>query len=172
MPCSSGKTLCIAGWLTRKTATTNVSSASYQNAGSRLKMRLFPVYVTGRQACRLDSPGNRAMDPFIEESRCVEICAQESSNLNLKWFFKCNCILKHQVYESYNLCILYCVRGTFCSNSRLWNIMLPWNRVVTSSISLFQTSCEHMLVALTVCTWSALGLYVALIVAIVLLLLQ
>jgi hypothetical protein len=32
-----------------------------------------------------------------------------------------------------------------------WNIMLPWNRVLTSSISIFQTSREHVLVVLTVC---------------------
>jgi hypothetical protein len=36
----------------------------------------------------------------------------------------------------------------------LWNIMLPWNRVLTSSMSIFQTSCEHVLV-LTVCAWRA-----------------
>jgi hypothetical protein len=28
--------------------------------------------------------------------------------------------------------------------------MLPWNRVLTSSMSIFQTSCEHVLVVLTV----------------------
>jgi hypothetical protein len=37
----------------------------------------------------------------------------------------------------------------------LWNIMLPWNRVVTSSLSIFQTSREHVLVALTVSTFCA-----------------
>jgi hypothetical protein len=58
---------------------------------------IFPVFVTGRQACRLDPPGSRAMDMFIAASqmRCVEIRAQESSNKSLKWQFKCNCILKH-----------------------------------------------------------------------------
>jgi hypothetical protein len=53
---------------------------------------IFPVLVTGRQACRLDSPGSRAMDPFKDASpmRCVGTCAQASSNLNLEWL-KCNC---------------------------------------------------------------------------------
>jgi hypothetical protein len=37
-----------------------------------------------------------------------------------------------------------------------WNIMMPWNLVLTSSMSIFQTSCEHVLVALTVCAWRAL----------------
>jgi hypothetical protein len=37
----------------------------------------------------------------------------------------------------------------------LWDIMLPWNRVLTSSMSIFQTSCEHVHVALTVCAWRA-----------------
>jgi hypothetical protein len=37
----------------------------------------------------------------------------------------------------------------------LWNIMLPWNRVLTSSMSIFQTSCEHVFVVLTVCAWRA-----------------
>jgi hypothetical protein len=36
-----------------------------------------------------------------------------------------------------------------------WNIMLPWNRVQTSSMSIFQTSREHVLVALTVGTFFA-----------------
>jgi hypothetical protein len=42
----------------------------------------FPVFVTGRQACRLDSPGSRAMDPCNDASpmRWVGTCAQESSN--------------------------------------------------------------------------------------------
>jgi hypothetical protein len=32
--------------------------------------------------------------------------------------------------------------------------MLPWNRVVTSSMSMCQTSCQDVLLALTVCpTW-------------------
>jgi hypothetical protein len=63
---------------------------SFENA-------IFPVFVTGRQACRLDSPGSGAMDPFMEASlmRCVEICAQESSNLNMTRLFKCNYILTH-----------------------------------------------------------------------------
>jgi hypothetical protein len=97
MPCSSGKTLCTAGWPTRKTATTNVSSVSDQNAGSRFENAIFPVFVTGRQACRLDSPGSRAMDPFKDASpmRCAGTCAQESRNVNLKWLFQCNCIFKH-----------------------------------------------------------------------------
>jgi hypothetical protein len=47
MPWSSGKTLCIAGWPTRKTATTNASSVSDQNAGSRLKMRYFQCSQLG-----------------------------------------------------------------------------------------------------------------------------
>jgi hypothetical protein len=49
----------------------------------------FPVFVTGRRACRLASPGSRAMDPFKDASpmRCVGTCAQELSNLNLKWLF-------------------------------------------------------------------------------------
>jgi hypothetical protein len=38
---------------------------------------------------------------------------------------------------------------------RMWNIMLPWNRVLTSSTSIFQTSREHVLVVLTVCVWRA-----------------
>jgi hypothetical protein len=65
---------------------------SFENA-------MFPVFVTGRQACRLESPGSRAIDPFKEASpmRCVGTCAQESSNLNLNWLFKCNCNLKHKV---------------------------------------------------------------------------
>jgi hypothetical protein len=50
--------------------------------------------------------------------------------------------------------------------------MLAWNRVLTSSMSIFQTSCEHVLVALAVCAWRAVWSYLALIVAIVLLLLQ
>jgi hypothetical protein len=33
--------------------------------------------------------------------------------------------------------------------------MLPWNRVLTSSTSIFQTSLEHVLVALTVSTFCA-----------------
>jgi hypothetical protein len=33
--------------------------------------------------------------------------------------------------------------------------MLPWNRVLTSSISIFQTTREHVLVALTVSTFCA-----------------
>jgi hypothetical protein len=33
--------------------------------------------------------------------------------------------------------------------------MLPWNRVLTSSTSIFQTSCERVLVALTVCACRA-----------------
>jgi hypothetical protein len=37
----------------------------------------------------------------------------------------------------------------------LWYITLPWNRVLTSSISTFQTSCEHVPVALTVSTFCA-----------------
>jgi hypothetical protein len=63
---------------------------SFENA-------IFPVFVTGRQACRLDSPGSRAMDQFKDASpmRCVGTCAQESSNFNLKWLSTCNCILKH-----------------------------------------------------------------------------
>jgi hypothetical protein len=43
---------------------------------------------------------------------------------------------------------------------QLWNIMPPWNRVLTSSMSIFQTSREHVLVALTVstfCTGHVLG---------------
>jgi hypothetical protein len=36
----------------------------------------------------------------------------------------------------------------------VWNIALPWNRVLTSSMSIFQTSCEHMLVVHTVCAWA------------------
>jgi hypothetical protein len=39
--------------------------------------------------------------------------------------------------------------------TRLWNIMLPWNRVLTSPMPIFQTSCEHVLVVLTVCAWRA-----------------
>jgi hypothetical protein len=35
--------------------------------------------------------------------------------------------------------------------------MLPWNRVLTSSMSIFQTSCEHVLVVLTVCAWGAVS---------------
>jgi hypothetical protein len=35
--------------------------------------------------------------------------------------------------------------------------MLPWNRVLTSSMSIFQTSCEHVLVVLTVCAWRAVS---------------
>jgi hypothetical protein len=31
----------------------------------------------------------------------------------------------------------------------------PWNRVLFSSMSIFQTSCEHVLVVLTVCAWRA-----------------
>jgi hypothetical protein len=53
----------------------------------------------------------------------------------------------------------------------LWNIILPWNRVLTSSMSIFQTSREHVLVALTVAHFAP-AMYLALIVAIVLLLLQ
>jgi hypothetical protein len=41
-----------------------------------------------------------------------------------------------------------------CSRT-LWNIMLPMNRVQTSSMSIFQTSPEHVLVALTVSTFWA-----------------
>jgi hypothetical protein len=53
------------------------------------------------------------------------------------------------------------------------NIVLPWNGVPTSSRSIFQTSCEHVLVSLTVCTGRALSdRMFALIVAIVLLILQ
>jgi hypothetical protein len=33
--------------------------------------------------------------------------------------------------------------------------MLPWNRVLTSSMSIFQTSREHVRVALTVSTFCA-----------------
>jgi hypothetical protein len=43
MPWSSGKTLCIARWPTMKTATTNASSVSDQNAGSRLKCDISSV---------------------------------------------------------------------------------------------------------------------------------
>jgi hypothetical protein len=39
----------------------------------------------------------------------------------------------------------------------MWNIMLPRNRVLTSSMSIFQTSCEHVLVVLTVCAWRAVS---------------
>jgi hypothetical protein len=35
------------------------------------------------------------------------------------------------------------------NSTSLWNIMPPWNRVRTISMSIFQTSCEHVLVALT-----------------------
>jgi hypothetical protein len=38
---------------------------------------------------------------------------------------------------------------------QLWNITLPWIRVLTSSMSTFQTSCEHVPVALTVSTFCA-----------------
>jgi hypothetical protein len=37
----------------------------------------------------------------------------------------------------------------------MWNIMLRWNRGLTSSIWIFQTSSEHVLVALSVITWRA-----------------
>jgi hypothetical protein len=62
---------------------------SFENA-------IFPVLVTGRQTFRMDSSGSRAMESFKDASlmRCVGTCAQESSNLNLKWLFNCNCILK------------------------------------------------------------------------------
>jgi hypothetical protein len=45
-------------------------------------------------------------------------------------------------------------------SSQLWNIILPWNRVLTSSMSIFQTSREHVIVALTVstfCAWHVLS---------------
>jgi hypothetical protein len=50
--------------------------------------------------------------------------------------------------------------------------MLPRNRVLTSSVLMFQTSREHVLVARTVCAWRALCMYLARIVAIFFLLLQ
>jgi hypothetical protein len=76
--------------------------------GESFENAIFPVFVTGRQACRLDSPGSRAMAPFKDASpmRCVGTCAQESSNLKLKWLFRSNCILNQEVYERHNLCIL------------------------------------------------------------------
>jgi hypothetical protein len=37
----------------------------------------------------------------------------------------------------------------------LWDNMLPWHRVLTSSKSIFQMACEHVLVALTVCAGRA-----------------
>jgi hypothetical protein len=37
------------------------------------------------------------------------------------------------------------------SCSSLWNIKLPWNRGLTSSMSIFQTSGEHVLVVPAVC---------------------
>jgi hypothetical protein len=74
--------------------------------------------------------------------------------------------------QAYHGTVLYCTvpRATQSVSSRrvtrlpatahrvapcLWNIMLPWNRVLTSSMSIFQTSCEHALVVLTVCAWRA-----------------
>jgi hypothetical protein len=36
-----------------------------------------------------------------------------------------------------------------------WNIMLAWNHVLTSSMSIFQTSCEHVLVVRTGSTFCA-----------------
>jgi hypothetical protein len=44
-------------------------------------------------------------------------------------------------------------RGTPRLLHFLWNIMLPSNRVLTSSTSNFQTSCEYVMVALTTWTW-------------------
>jgi hypothetical protein len=89
MPWSSGKTLCIAGWPTRKTATTKCFISVRPECWESFEIAIFPVFVTGRQACRLDAPGSRAMDPFTKVSlmRCAELCAKESSNLNLKWLF-------------------------------------------------------------------------------------
>jgi hypothetical protein len=46
-----------------------------------------------------------------------------------------------------------------CPTQRMWNIMLPWNRVQTSSMSIFQTSREHVLVALTAITLRALSVF-------------
>jgi hypothetical protein len=35
----------------------------------------------------------------------------------------------------------------------MWNIMLPWNRVLISSMKILQTSCELVLVAHAVRVW-------------------
>jgi hypothetical protein len=61
------------------------------------EIAIFPVFVTRRQACRLESPGSQAMDLFKDASPtiCVGTCAPESSNFILKWLSKCNCILNH-----------------------------------------------------------------------------
>jgi hypothetical protein len=54
----------------------------------------------------------------------------------------------------------------------LWNIVLPWNSVLTRSKLIFQTSREHLLVPVALSTWRAFYAYLTLIIAIDLLLLQ
>jgi hypothetical protein len=51
--------------------------------------------------------------------------------------------------------ILYHTMCCISTEVPVWNMMLPWHRVLTSSMSIFQTLFEHVLVALTVSTFCA-----------------